>query len=267
MREGIDTKGDATGKFVLLRIARDVAVQIGDASVALQVIDTIAMTYQVNGMDMKVEALTKIAKSASTSAAHKDLVASLEQLTDIAIEDENFPVAQQLAGLAINASRNAKDASLLNMAVARSKEIDRNVAAFAEVKQALAKLDNQPTDPVANLVVGKFRCFNKGDWDHGLPLLALSGDAVLKGLAEQEANPPTTAAQQVALGDGWWTVAEKEAGSVKSRLQQRATYWYQQALPDLSGLAKAKLEKRLAEVKPAVRPKVTGSAHRRKSMP
>lgn len=260
LQEGINTEGDATGKFVLLRIARDVAIQIGDATLAAQVVDAIAKTYKINVTEMKVEAVTKISKSVSTAAAQKDLVGVLEQLADLAAENEDFSAAQQFAGLAINVSRNAKDASLLKRSVARSKEFDQNAAAFAETKRALAKLDEQPTDPAANLIVGKFRCFNKGDWENGLPLLALSSDPALKGLAEQEASPPTKPTQQVTLGDGWWALAEKETGPVRSQIQQRAMYWYQQALPTLSGLAKAKLEKRIAEVSPGARPAATASA-------
>ncbi|MBI3877243.1 MAG: hypothetical protein HY300_15015, partial [Verrucomicrobia bacterium] len=40
-----------------------------------------------------------------------------------------------------------------------------------------------PDDPGANLAVGQFLCFVKGDWESGLPLLAKSDDNVLKTLA------------------------------------------------------------------------------------
>jgi len=40
-------------------------------------------------------------------------------------------------------------------------------------------------------------------------------------------------------------VAEKEAGATKKRIQERAAYWYKQALPQLAGLEKDRVEKRV----------------------
>ena len=77
---------------------------------------------------MKVSMLTKLSKSVSTAPAQKELVDAIEHVTDVAVNKENHPVAQQLAGLAITVSRNAKDGSLLKRAVARSKVIEPNAA-------------------------------------------------------------------------------------------------------------------------------------------
>ena len=249
LQQGEQTEGDPVGKFVLLRIARDSAAQAGDVSVTIQAIDKIVATYEVDPLEMKVEVLTKMSKSASTAQAQKDLVGEIEHVTDAAVDIDNHHIAQQVAGLAITVSRNAKDGALLKRSVARSKEIEQNAAAFAEAQKAQKVLDERPADPDANLVVGKFRCFNRGEWDKGLPLLALSSDATLKALAEKEITMPTEAQDQVVLGDGWWAAADSESTVVGSLVQRRAVHWYMQALPTLGGLAKAKVEKRLATVK------------------
>ena len=49
--------------------------------------------------------------------------------------------------------------------------------------------------PPANLTVGKYYCFQKGDWEKGLPMLALGQDETLKALPPRKspASPrPTT---------------------------------------------------------------------------
>lgn len=123
--------------------------------------------------------------------------------------------------------------------------------AYHEMKEAAAVLDKKPDDPAANLAVGKYYCLRKGDWEKGLPMLALGQDERLKTVAGQEIAGANTAADKVKLGDAWWDLAEKEPGKAQSVLRGRANYWYQQALPDISGLAKAKLEKRIKECTPA----------------
>ena len=50
------------------------------------------------------------------------------------------------------------------------------------------------------------------------------------------------------MGDGWWGLAEKQDARAKKQIQARAGYWYRQALPQLQGLTKDKVEKRLKEV-------------------
>ena len=56
--------------------------------------------------------------------------------------------------------------------------------------------------------------------------------------------------EQAKLGDGWWDVAEKQAKTAQRSIKARALYWYQEALPSLSGLVKDNVEKRLAEYEP-----------------
>lgn len=81
-------------------------------------------------------------------------------------------------------------------------------------------------------------------------MLALGSDAKLKDLASKDLAEPSAAADQVEIGDGWWELAENENRISKAELQKRAGYWYQIALPNLTGLTKVRVEKRLGDVKP-----------------
>ena len=254
LQEGEQTQDDPTGRFVLLRIARDLAAQAGDVSVTMQAIDQIAASYEVDSLEMKTDEVAKLAKSTAGRHGQREVIEAIEHLTDAAVDKEKYPIAQHLAGLAITVSRNTKDAALLKSAVARSKEVDQNAAAYAEAQKAVKVLEEKPTDPDANLIVGKFRCFNKNDWENGLPLLALSDDGALNDLAEKDVHGATEPVEQLALGDGWWDLSEKETGGTKAHLRHRAEHWYQEALPNLSGLPKSKAEKRLAEIAAATNP-------------
>src|SRR5262249_55950327 len=105
-------------------------------------------------------------------------------------------------------------------------------------------------DPDANLALGKYLAFSKGDWEKGLPHLALGKDEKLKALALQDLEKPTTTADQVKLADAWYDTAQE--APVKSRLQARAYFWYKEALAGATGLNKARIEKRLAELENVV---------------
>ena len=117
------------------------------------------------------------------------------------------------------------------------------------IRAAQERLKTAPDDADACLAVGRWYCFQQGDWDEGLKLLAKGSDEALKSLAAEElASKPAKAEEKVARGDAWWDLAEKADGKAKAAMRQRAGHWYQEALPDLPpGLGKLKIEKRLAQ--------------------
>lgn len=53
-------KGNPASHFVLLRLARDIAVQAGDLDLAVQVIDAMTLAFDVDGLKMKAEVLAQL---------------------------------------------------------------------------------------------------------------------------------------------------------------------------------------------------------------
>jgi hypothetical protein len=91
-------------------------------------------------------------------------------------------------------------------------------------------------------------------------MLAKGNRDDLAGLAKRDLANPTTAKEQASVGDAWWALGEKEAGASKAGLKSRARHWYEQAQPQLTGLDKARVEKRLetsiaAQSEPVPKPK------------
>ncbi len=130
------------------------------------------------------------------------------------------------------------------------------------VQAARERLKTAPDDAEACLTIGRWYCFTQRNWDKGLKFLAKGSDAALKALAAEElASKPANADQRVARGDAWWDAAEKARGGAKAAMRMRAGQWYDQALPDLPpGLAKAKVEGRMAQVPREETPEVEVAA-------
>ena len=115
------------------------------------------------------------------------------------------------------------------------------------MKPSLAILEKTPADPAANLAAGKYYCIILGDWDKGLPLLALGGDAQLKALAAQEVSP---SANPIEMGDHWWTLAEHEQARAQQNIRFHAADWYRLGEANASGADSARLQRRIAFVQP-----------------
>ena len=132
--------------------------------------------------------------------------------------------------------------------------VDAAVKSVAEVRSGFEKagkaeqaLVANPDDPQANQAWGEYLCLGKGQWEKGLPFLAKGPDSPLRSVAVRELRVPAEPAAQIEVGDGWWDLAEKEKNPLwKSRLLAHAATFYDAALPQATGLARMKLEKRLA---------------------
>lgn len=115
------------------------------------------------------------------------------------------------------------------------------------VKKAEVKLEASPDDPAANLVVGRYLVFDRGDWEKGLPHLVKASDKVLAGLAQKDQEGAKTGPERVGLGDEWAKAAAKFPKE-RTALLDRANRWYAAAWLDLDDAWRSKLRDKLHKV-------------------
>lgn len=240
------TKDDPASHYVLLRVARDLATQAGYADLATDIVDAMAESFPIAADAMKVDVVKNAAQAARSPKQCEILFGSVEPLIEEVVLADRPDEAIELSRLALDAARDSKNKELLKKAVARHKEIQEVVELHSRALDALTRLKRDANDAEANLTVGSYACFVLDDWTKGLPLLAHGSDSQLKDLATRDRQGTDAATDQVQLGDGWWQRAEMAEGIVAQRLRTRAAYWYQLALPQLTGLMKEKVARRLA---------------------
>jgi hypothetical protein len=135
----------------------------------------------------------------------------------------------------------------LTSLVAAAKDTPAGRAAAAW----LVLLD-KPDDPVANHTAGIYECFLRDRLPTGLPLLLKSTVAGESAAAKKDSENPTDSAEQIAAGDAWWDLSEKETDRpIQHALRERAAFWYEKAIGLASGTNKTKLEKRIGIAKGA----------------
>jgi hypothetical protein len=240
-----DNGGDPAAQYVLLRVARDIATQAKDGPAAFRAVDDLDAAFRIDPISMKSAILLKMASGARTEPEHRFVAKGALEVITRAVADDGFSCAEQLGSLAMREARKLEDKALVLRVERLMDEVNHAAKEFALAKEAKAALRQSPNDPQANLVVGRYMCFVKGDWDKGLPMLALGSDEALKAMAMRELKGTASPAEQSSLGDAWWDLAERQVGRSKKAVQKRAAYWYQSALPDLRGIAKDRVEKRL----------------------
>lgn len=248
VRQAQETKDDPVSRFVLLSEAQDLSVQSGDLETAVQAIREMSLGYRVSESALKASALSGLSKIANDPADQRTLTKAYLALAGDLILADDFETALKCAQAAAALARRAKDVPLLSLTDSKEKEIASRKALFDATRKAKETLSTNPDDATANGLVGRYLCLIKGDWAAGLPLLAKGQEGPLRSAALKELSNPVDAQAKGSLGDDWWAISEKESNEAKGQLRGRAAFWYRQAVNELTGLSKAKVEKRLTEL-------------------
>jgi len=252
LAQAAKSQDDPAGLWVLYREAQDVAVQAGEAKIALEAIEATARSFDVDSMVLRNASLTALGKTAKVPEDFAILAAATGELVDDYVRADEFDAAEKMAVLELQYARKSNNIALATRTLARSREVSEGKLLYTAMKSVLETLAKTPDDPAANLEIGRFLCFVKGSWDLGLRFVVKGSDPVLKPLAEKELSLPVQPAERTAVADAWIDLADKEKSALrKGRLQAHARGIYESALPDATGLLKAKIEKRLETLGPA----------------
>ena len=251
------TKDDDAARFSLLNEARTLAAAAGDLTAATQALAALEEGFDIPPpvrISVRAQTLADLARPIAPGEPSRMAAEKALALVDEAAAADEFGTARRAAEAAVALARKSKDVALVRKAAARQSDIKGQEAHFALVKSALERLTSKADDPEANLTVGRYRCFQSGDWERGLPHLAMGADAALMALAEAELAAPEDALAQAKIADGWWDWAEKlpeKDESVREQVKQHARTWYERAAPGLTGLTLLKAQSRLGESAPA----------------
>jgi hypothetical protein len=243
-----DSDGDADGKYVLLKLAKEIAAQAGDCGLAFNAVDRMAAAFEIDEIASKTNLLAFMVKHPHDAAEHHALAEQALTLIDQAAGKDKFTTLFAVEDIIVQEARTAHDGKLLAEVKSHLEQCKLLAKGYEAMQKATTVLEKTPDDPAASLAVGRYTCFVKGEWTKGLPMLATCSDEQLKTAALKDVAAPVTPADQAALGDLWWSLAEKEPALAQRHIRERANYWYNVSLPGLVGLTKSKVEKRIKEI-------------------
>jgi hypothetical protein len=247
-----DAGNDPAALWVMLRDAQENAIQACDVPTTVKSIETTALYFDVDAPALKNTALAAAAKNGKSPEEFAALAKGMLALVDEFVAADQYDAAEKLAASALQLARRANDVALSLRATNRSRDVTEAKTLYQGMKKNLETLAKNPDDAPANAQMGQLLCFVKGNWDLGVRFLVKGSDAGLKALAEKELAMSLEAADQAALGDGWWDLSEKEKSPLrKGQMQAHARTFYEAALPGLSSLQRIKVEKRLDSGDPA----------------
>ncbi|PHQ34908.1 hypothetical protein CEE69_13690 [Rhodopirellula bahusiensis] len=255
---GMETVDDSAGRFVMLKLAKDIAVRAGDAETAIKSVEALVESFHVDEFQLRAETL--IAVTGRLSSNHYGATKhQLLELADTAIAMDDYDAARQLIAAASSDAKRGRDWETSTRADKLAKQIVVMESQFNEIADELRQFQDDVTKlgPAESLAVGKFYGFLKNEWQIALDLIAAGNDETLAVAAEAErillkslANrkpDKDTAAACLNVADLWWKSAESLSDAEQKAATLHAGYYYQIALPGIQGLQKAKAESRIRD--------------------
>jgi hypothetical protein len=250
IKQAEGTTDDTAARYKLLDLAIGLSIRSGDIDGAMQGIKQLVEKYQVDAPKLKAAALTELARTAKTKEQFLLLARTYVSTAEDALALDDYSNALSAYSAAQTHAHSGQDIPLFTTIAKKIADVTVRKAAFEKILAAKNKLNEKPDDPEANLTVGKFQCLVKGDWGTGLPLLMKSGDAKWASASASDLANPVDAPGQAAAGDKWYELGAELSQHDQSAVRGRAYVWYNKALPSVTGLTHAKIEKRLQEIQP-----------------
>lgn len=244
------TTRDPAMAYVLATEARDQAMQAGEVQIFTDAGNFLTDTFGIDTHDDDIVVFGRLQNLSGRSAEwYGGLFGEINSRVAEMVARDDFDRAVRYASVAKTIASKAADAATAQEWTTRIKELSTLRTQFGSYKSSRQALQENPEDAAANTKWGTYLCFLKGDFAAGLPHLAKGSDAAMAALAKRDMTPSGGVAEAVALADEWWDQGEKSK-AFRTHARQHAGELYRAVLPNLSGLALAKIEKRLSEIEP-----------------
>ena len=117
-----ESENDLPSRYVLLKLARNVAIQASDGLLAFDAIDQMVEQFKIDDVEMKAGVLTTFSKRAKSLGDHKSIGDQAVGLIDGAIAHDNIELAVKLSELAMPEARSSRDADLIREVKSRGDE-------------------------------------------------------------------------------------------------------------------------------------------------
>jgi hypothetical protein len=244
-------EGDAAAYHEILRMVREIAVQVGDMATALKAVELLETKLELPPLTLRLKTLDELATAKGNSIQGAgQLAAEVEKVLVSAYEGDDLVTALEAHRIYIGILRQGNDRVRLARAAGYRSAILEAEKTYKLVPAALSALAGNAENTEANEVAGRYFCLVKEQWDIGLPMMARGQDLKLRILARMDLEKDKTSPQTVQLADQYWDLAEEYKHPQRRSLQLRAAFHYAGAIPYLTpGIDLVKAEKRIEEVK------------------
>lgn len=238
---------DSAMRFVLLEQASSFAASAGDPQLALDTLDELAATFDVDVFRRKAEALKTLGKL--TKEPDK-LILLLDLLSILAVqlaEQEKYPDVMKLCAIQSSIGSRLKVRPIVDEANELKQVMLERQEQFFKVQAARNLLLTNPTSLEARRIVGGYLCLTRHDWNAGISLLRQCSDEQLSSMAEYDFADATNPVKQRDLALSWLELSRSGPNHARAGYADRAVQLLTLVMEKTKGIDQLPLQKALRE--------------------
>ncbi|MHB8956355.1 MAG: trypsin-like peptidase domain-containing protein [Pirellulaceae bacterium] len=249
LKLAVETRGqDPAAAFVCLWEASRTAAKAGQIDVTFGTLAGLERWYEIDDqlLPMQIEVLALCERAVRSNEHKAQALVYAVRLIDFAESRRDFASGAKLIALANTLARNLRSGDILHAVQARTSHFEAFKEAYNLAEAARQQLASDPKNAQAHWAVGRFMTVFDEDWsEESLNHLAAGSDASFAEASQLELAAPMTPPSQVAVGDAWWELAEKESEIGQATVKAHAVEWYKRCQSKLGALDRTRVDERL----------------------
>ena len=201
--------------------------------------------FRIDALGIKAGILKTVAPSISAAQGSQSFIDQTNTVFDDAMAADRFDAANTAIHAAFVAANALHDRNWRDRMESRLERLKLLQVQFGKLADMRSRLAKNPADPDANTLVGKYCCFDKGDWKVGLPMLAIGSEKAPQTLAVTELSRPSDTSEVMKLANGWWNLSQNLATTRRLRVMRHSSAIYSRFVSNLQGPQLAEARKRI----------------------
>ena len=235
-------------RYALLLEIRDVAAANMDFDEVWGWTIQLIGEFQVADPSILETTAIKLAKNVRGNSVGQSrlLHSALEKMWK-SIRDANFALAHEMAKALTVIAKSTGDREAIKWARGLPELVRRIEIRHKELEPFRKLLREEPGNVVANDSIGRYRCFDIGDFASGLALLAKGPSGELKKLANRELRRPTPM-EKKSIADEWWDFSSQMPIDAADHIRDHVASLYRSSVFQIPAHERQQVWARLAQL-------------------
>lgn len=244
-------KNDPAKQFAALQISYRFAILAKNPVLLKDAFDKLQETFQVDSFSSDLFTVRFGAENLQKIPAHElpEFRAVAQSVLQRAEQDNNYEAMSELIQIGTHFAASQNDKKVIAELEQMKERIKASHKDFDAIQARFLSLEVPSLDETGNLMVGKFWCVHRNQWEKGFPFLLRSNDDRFEYLAETELTAPIDPRVQFKIAEGWWEIGiSSPPGAERNKFLGRAAQWFKLADANMTdSIEKVTSQQRLQE--------------------
>ncbi|MBA2117210.1 DUF1559 family PulG-like putative transporter [Bremerella alba] len=244
-------QNDPAKQCAALQIAYRFAILAKNPVLLKNAFDKLQERFQVDSFSSDLYTVRFGAENLQKIPAHElpEFRAVAKSILERAEQENNFQAMDELIQIGTRFAASQSDQKNLAELEQLKERLKASRKAYDSIQARFLSLQVPSLDEEGNLMVGKFWCVHRNQWDKGFEFLLRGNDVRFEHLAETERTSPIDPRIQFKIAEGWWDIGiSSPPGAERNKFLGRAAQWYKKADSNMQdSIEKVTSQQRLQE--------------------